>query len=118
MELTTEMLQKYVGGQMEIQNTIEQYIYRGEIKTIAVINNTLKVKFNWVAKGDGFPPIPHKWVKEDTLDYGLGLEICAVSDIGNDRLCLDAHITGELCVLYPLGGSKLDPAKVEGLKVK
>src|SRR3989344_5277936 len=125
MQLTTQAVERFKGGQMEIQNPNEGYMYRGEVETIGVENNELKVKFAWLAKGEGFPPIPKKWVKDDRLDYSASLEIYAVSDIrssghdtgGDSRICLNSFIVGETVVLFPPNGSKLDPAKVEGLQL-
>ena len=108
----------YVGGQMEVQNPGEEYLYRGEVGQIAVKNNELRVKFNWLAKGEGFPPLPNRWVKDNRLNYSASLEIYSVSDIGDGRVCLNSPITGETVVLYPKNGSRLDPAKVKGLDVK
>lgn len=123
IELTTQVLERFKGGQMEIQNEGEGYIYRGEVETIVVESDELVVKFAWVARGEGFPPLPKKWVKDDDLDYAASLEIYTVGDIGpggpevggDSRLCLMSPITGETVVLYPPNGSKLDRAKVEGL---
>lgn len=115
MQLTTNSIAKYIGGQMEIQNQGENYIYRGEIKTIAVEDDTLKVGFVWLAKGDSLPPT--KWQNHDDLDYATSLGICHVFDIGDDRIALHIPIVCELTVLFPPGGSKLDPSKVEGLKL-
>ena len=125
MQLTTQAVARFKGGQMEIQNQNEGYMYRGEIETIAVENNELQVKFAWLAKGEGFPPLPKKWVKDDRLDYAASLEIYSASDIGSSgydvggdsRICLDSVIVGETVVLYPPNGSKLDPVKVEGLQL-
>ena len=117
MQLTTQAVAKFTGGQMEIQNQNEGYLFRGEIKAIAVKNNELKVKFAWLAKGEGFPPIPKRWVKDDNLDYGASLEIYQASEIGDGRLSLNSPIVGELAVLFPPNGSKLDPSKVEGLQL-
>lgn len=125
MRLTTQEVGRFVGGQMEIQNQGEGYLYRGEVQTIAVVNNELRVTFAWLAKGEGFPLIPQRWVKDDRLDYAASLVIYAVSDIGpsghevggDSRICLNSHIVGELVVLYPPNGSKLDPSKVEGLQL-
>lgn len=126
MELTQGTVDGYVGGQMEIQNEGEGYIYRGEIKTIAIENNELRAQFKWLAKGEGYPPLPHKWVKDDQLDYTASLEIYSVSNIGptghgtggSDRICLNSPIVGETVVLYPPDGSRLDPSKVEGLELQ
>jgi hypothetical protein len=120
MRLTTADVARFVGGQMEIQNQSEGYIYRGEIATIAVENNELQVKCAWLGKGEGYPPLPKRWVKDDQLDYGANLEVYSVSDIGpgeegDSRLCLQSGIVGETVVLFPPNGSKLDRAKVEGL---
>ena len=121
MQLTTQAVAKFTGGQMEIQNQGEGYLYRGEVESIAVENNELKVKFVWLAKWEGFPPLPKKWVKDDRLDYAASLEIYSASDIGagtegGNRLCLQSGIVGETVVLFPPDGSKLDRAKVEGIE--
>jgi hypothetical protein len=110
---------------MEIQNQGEGYIFRGEVETIVVEDNELQVKFSWIAKGEGYPPLPTGWVKGDRLDYGASLEIYSVSDIGpsggdvggDSRLCLMSPIVGETVILFPPNGSKLDPAKVVGLQL-
>ena len=117
MEVTNEILARFVGGQMEIQNQGEGYLYRGEVEAIAVEDNELQAKFTWLAKGEGFPPLPKKWVKDDQLDYAASLEIYTPSDIGDGRLCFNSSIVGETVVLYPLNGSRLNPAKVEGLSL-
>jgi hypothetical protein len=125
MQLTTQAVERFKGGQMETQNQNEGYLYRGEVEAIAVEDNELRVKFAWLAKGEGFPPIPQKWVKDDRLDYAASLYIYSASDIGSSghdvggdsRLCLDSFIVGETVVLYPPNGSKLDPSEVEGLQL-
>lgn len=112
-EMTTEGLQRYVGGQAEIQNSSENYIFRGEISEVSVEGLELALKFDWLAKGKGMPPAG--WVKADRDDYAISLEMCGVSDISAGRLCIDCAPIGELTILYPKGGSRLDPSKVEGL---
>lgn len=121
MTLTTEMLAAFIGGQIEIQNAREGYIFRGEIKTAVVEDNELRVILNWMAKGEGFPPLPTGWVTEKNLGYEAGLVAYHVSDIGRgteggNRLCLQSAIVGEIVILFPPDGSKLDPARVKGLR--
>lgn len=121
MKLAAEDVVRFQGGQMEMQNPDDGYIYRGEIETITVENGKLKVTFAWLAKGVGYPPIPIKWVKCGRFNYMVSLEICSVQDIGpsdsevggDNRLLFD--IFGEVVVLFPPNGSKLDRSKVEGL---
>lgn len=125
MRLTTQMLTTFIGGQIEVQNPNEGYIYRGEIKTAVVEDNEVRITLNWMAKGEGYPPIPTRWVTDGRLDYAASLEIYSVSNIGpsggevggGNRISLNSQIVGELVVLYPADGSKLDPTKVVGLKL-
>jgi hypothetical protein len=117
VDFTNEKAGTYVGGQMEIQNDQEGYIFRGEIAEAVVFKGELKVRFSWLAKGEGFPPIPTRWVKDNNLDYSASLEIYGVSDIGDGRLALNCPYTGELVVLFPPDGSKLDPNTVVDLQL-
>lgn len=124
--MTAELAAQFVGGQAEIQNENEGYIYRGEIESVTVEGDEFVIRFAWLAKGEGFPPLSTGWVRDDELDYGANLGIYAISDIGpsgdevggSSRMCLNSWITGETVVLYPPDGSKLDPAKVEGLEIE
>jgi len=136
MNLTHDAVQRFVGGEAEIHNEIERYLYRGEIERIAVDGvgdaATLKIKFAWSAKGEGIPEggqlIPMGgWVKDDDLEYGLGLMMSSTRDIGpgstpdgdiggDNRLRIEALVSSELIILYPPNGSKLDRSKVRGLK--
>jgi hypothetical protein len=70
-----------------------------------------------MAKGEGYPPIPTRWIKDDGNEYKASLEIYAISDIGDGRLALNSPYTGELAVLYPPDGSKLDPSQVVDLQL-
>lgn len=116
MRVTQKVAEAFVGGDMEIQNRGEDYLFRGPIERIVVEDDTLKVHFTWVARNDGGPSSPTStWTSDDRLDYAASLEIYSASDIGEGRLCLTSSFTGELVVLFPPNGSKLDPARVAGL---
>jgi len=122
MNLTNEKVAEFVEGDMEIQNKNEGYLYRGPIKSATIENNMFLVKFAWIAKGKRYRLWPWwiNWKKEDKFasdGYVRNLKLYGVSEIGNDRLSLYSFTTGELLILFPPNGSKLDPAKVEGLKV-
>lgn len=117
--LSPEALIAFIGGQIEIQNEGEGYILRGQIKTAEVTSrNDFKVTLDWMAKGKGFPP--QGWTTGKMHQYEASLEVYSVSNIGpspqggDDRLCLNSSVTGELVVLFPANGSKLDTSKVEG----
>ncbi len=123
MQLTQEMLARYVGGQMEIQNQIERYMFRGEIAQVTLEGDELKVRFAWFAKGEGYPPLPKRWVNDERLDYGLTVleGFTAIEDIGpgadggSNRIVINSMVSSEHVVFFPPDGSKLDPAVVEGL---
>jgi len=115
MQVTSELLSKFVGGQLEIQNRIEEYIYRGEVSEAVVNGNELHVKFKWVAKGDGLP-LPAKWVNEKKTTYDVSLLTSSITEIDSGRIAIQTRfVSNEILVFYPPNGSKLDPAKVEGL---
>lgn len=112
MQLTNEVANRYAGGQIEVQNAAEGYLYRGEIATIAVEGAgdaaTLKVSLNWMVKADGFPPAVQRWVPVDTRDYTASLVIYTASDIGDGRLSLSSFMVGETTILFPPGSSTFD----------
>jgi len=114
---SNDLFQPFVGGQMEIQNGIENYVYRGEIETITydANENTLHVRFAWLGKG-ALPPT--EWIEALGLYVSWSMSICEISDIGpghlgGRRLCLNVPITGELVVIFPPDGSKLDRSKIK-----
>ncbi|UZE94275.1 MAG: hypothetical protein IB618_01755 [Candidatus Pacearchaeota archaeon] len=116
-----EQVKTYVGGQIEIQNSFEEYIYRGEIERISIekgsCGDELHVGLAWLAKGKGFPP--QGWVKDDKQDYyRASLLIYSIFPISDGRICCNSSINHETVVLFPKNGSKLDPSKVEGLEAK
>ncbi len=125
MKLQTEGLQRFVGGQIEVQNDREDYLYRGEISRIEVTERSpvagikrdnygdLSIKLKWIAKmEDGV------WEASNRLDYFASLLVYNASDIGEGRLLLHASIVGETTTLFPQGGSALDPSEVKGLKLE
>ena len=121
MELTTASLALFIGGQLEVQNEQEGYLYRGEISDISVDDDTLRVKYAWLAKGTGYPPMPTGWAKDDKTEYTANLAVYTTGKIddlpgGGKRLILQSVIIGEIVVFFSPGGSTLDPAKVKDLK--
>ena len=112
MKLTTEIVKKYEGGQLEIQNQNEGYLFRGEIEKAWVEGDSLHVKFKWLAKmgEDG------KWYSDQKLDYSIGLELASVSDVGDGSIFYRVAIIREAGTFFPPDGSKLDPNKVIGLQ--
>jgi len=127
MRLTTEVLAGFIGGQMEIQNRSEDYLFRGEIVRAVVESGKLRVRFAWLAKNDGGSRHPASgWTAHADLDYTADLEIYHINDVNDvdelGRIIMHSPIVGELCVFFPKGytnaegeESKLDRDRVKGL---
>lgn len=113
MQVDQVTLDRFVGGEIEIQNQNERYIYRGEVSGVTLNGDELHFDLAWMAKGVGYPPLPTGWERDHTLVYDVNLMIYTFSDIGGGRLCLSSFITGETTVLFPPNGSKLDQSPIK-----
>lgn len=113
MQLTNEILKRYEGGQLEIQNSNEHYLYRGEVERAWIKDGTLCVRFKWLAKMSE----DYQWYAEDNLDYAISLEITSASEIGEGRIHYSVMYVWESGTLFPPDGNKLDPAKIIGLQL-
>ena len=117
MKLTEELLATFIGGDIEIQNTGEGYLFRGRIKTAKIEDDLLVIQQEWTAKNDGGPNLPTStWTVDDKNEYGVNLQLYSVSDVGDGRVMLNSPFVGEIAILFPKGGSQLDPSKVSGLE--
>jgi CheY-like chemotaxis protein len=119
----TRVIPGYIGGQIEIKSPAEKFIYRGEIETIAIVDNQLRIKLKWSAKGESFPPLPKSWQKDDNLFFSWSPKpFNDINDIGADkaggghRLCISSFVSDVTATIFPPNGSKLDPATVVGLQ--
>ena len=105
--LTQELVERYVGGQLEVLSRFEGYIARGEIASVAITNDKgsqqVTVTLEWYARLTG----KNHWEPIEPKPYRVDLKVFTLSDIGDGRLYLTADL--ESTVLYPPGGSKLDP---------
>ena len=121
MELNPEILANYARGQVEIQNPTEGYLYRGEVDTIEIRADELHVIFEWVARGQGYPPLPTGWVMDDQVVYNLPLIGSQVTNVGpnpeggGDRIQITSSVIGEIVILFPNDGGKLDISQVKAV---
>jgi hypothetical protein len=131
------LLNTFVGGEVEVQNPIERYLYRGRIKTIVSDTSagygTLKIGLLWQVKGvvevhrmamlpvGGWDETP----ESDGLEYSCNTDLPSpeidapnipnAQFIGGGRMMFRNPYNGEVAVLFPAGGSQLDPEKVRWL---
>lgn len=114
MELTQEIVSRFVGGQLEAQSRKEDYFYRGEISKASIVgagdDKKLSVEFAWFAKLTN-----GGWEAATPDPYEASMMIYAVDSIANGRIFLNGWVTGESTTLFLPGDSRLDPARVKGL---
>lgn len=95
-----------VGGDLETQE--DGVVYRGPIASIELKNGLVYFTLPWMAVLNN-----GKWLKWHTRDCFV-IADCLPHNIGNGRIKFEMPFLG-FGVIFPRGGSKLDPAKVEGL---
>ncbi len=113
-QLTTEMLQKYVGGQVVIQSYTGDYLCRGPIEKAEVVgeeeNEKLIVTFEWLAKYDG------QWRKDVRTNSEVFLMGVTVSKGDRGELLLLVSSTSEIMTFFPPDAVGLDRRQVIGLE--
>jgi hypothetical protein len=112
VEVTHESLQKYVGGQMEIQNRDGSDLHRGDVESITLTDTELQVRFAWIGKWVG----DHVWAKADKLDWTISTVIGEELDLKEiatgTPLQFQTMFLGDTVVNFPPRGKRLDPTKL------
>src|SRR3989338_3612437 len=103
-----EVLQRddIIGGELETQEAGS--LYRGPIGEIKLEGGTVYITSPWMAKMS-----KTGWKAWDKTSCSVGAD-CEPKDIGSGRLWFNMPMLG-FGVIYPKGGSRLDPDRVEGL---
>lgn len=119
-QLDPERVAQFTGGQMEMQNPVEKYLYRGQIKSIRLVkedkNVSLEAEFDWVVQADFNGKLPTSdWRVAEPKPYSTTL-LCATAswiDEGyaqeRQRLVLNSAVTNELIAMFPPGYSDFYP---------
>ena len=82
-----------------------------------VAEGALTVTLAWNARGgEGFPAPTGRWTVADEPDFAVTLDLFSVSE-SQDRIVILNTVNGEVAALFPKGGSRLDPDRVEGLEL-
>lgn len=119
MNLTTEMLAEFIGGDIRIQDSEEiTHFFRGPIKTAVVEDNTLTVDFKWLAVTKNGTKGPDVWTNVDNPQPW----VADLSDYTSQKLdgtivLISANIT-LLVVIIPPEKGKLNPTCVAGLECR
>ena len=103
-----------VGGELETQE--DDDIYRGPIKSIELKEDVVYIELEWCATmpKPGNPGFG-RWRVHDMTIVGLSTEI-KPRELSGNRLMIAPPMLG-IWVIFPKGGSKLNPAMVTGLKL-
>ena len=100
-----------VGGEIETQE--DGAVYRGPISKIELRNGKVHFEASWMATMN---PREGRWRNWKVYPFYVDPQLSSPQDIGNGRIQFNIPFIG-LGVIFPKGGSKLDPAKVEGLQL-
>ena len=100
-----------VGGDIETQEDGD--VYRGPIESIEKSDDSIIIKSPWLAK---MTPGEGVWRKWNITSMSINPSHIHPQDIGNGRIFFQMPMLGG-ATIFPKGGSKLDPSKVEGLEV-
>lgn len=107
-----------VGGELETQEG-DGYIYRGPIKSIELKDGEVSIELEWCAKK--ILDVRHnsdfeRWRAHNVVSFSITAETTTPRELSGNRLMIRPPMLGTW-VIYPKGGSKLDPAKVLDLKI-
>ena len=113
MHLTLEVLERFIDGQLEIQNPKEGLVKRGEIESVTVYReDCFRVTFKWLAQmGDD-----SLWHAHDDRELVFPANEMLGNEVG-DRVAFRILNTPENGIFFPPEERSLDPSKVEGLKL-
>lgn len=101
---------KFIGGDIETQEGGS--VYRGPIKSITIDDyGMVRFENEWMA---AMTPGEGTWRKWDITTSSVNGNEIKPQEISNGRIMCMMPTMGPM-VLFPNGGSQLDPAKVEGL---
>ena len=100
-----DVVGSYVGGQMEVQNPYEGYMYRGEISEIGIEGDKLKIEFDWVSKAKEFSPAQPVWARHKEMSYSIDLRAYTPLDVGGGEFAIHSRSSNrEVVMLLPKGG--------------
>ena len=117
--LTTKDLAPFLDGQAEVTSILKRCLYVAGIDRAIVDGNLLRMGFPLVFKGDGYPPFPRRWIRDENRNsYILDLRNYVVADIGpgmeggGNRWFLQSADRSDSVILYPADGRKFDQRAV------
>lgn len=116
MQVTPDMVRKYVGGQLEVRNDRTGSLHQGQIEAIDIgAHDTVTVRLNWMAQATGFPASKDHWTNcPDWLTHCVSLT-ARTAHTHNDWLMLHSQTTGETVTFFPPGNNTLNPNRIKGL---
>lgn len=115
MDIVDQDLQRFVGGQLEIQS--EGKIFRGEISAVKLLGGFtyLRIEYAWLAELD---KATAEWHAVENKMENFRLELCHGNDIGPSADGGDSRVfliyPGGVATFFPPNGSKLDRSRVVG----
>jgi len=100
-----------IGGDLESQE--DGMVYRGPLSEMKVVGDNIRFISSWMARMN---PETCEWKKWHINTLYVNKDMSKPQDLGDGRVFFQMPYLG-VCTIFPKGGSKLDPARVEGLDV-
>ena len=117
MQPTPEVIDRYADGQVQIQGLLANVgVYHGQIATLSLDGELLRITFAWMAYNVGSLEGPEDWRASSRLDITLSLASCQGS-VSPDLFYLISPATNETFIFCSTddGDDLMRPDEVKGL---
>jgi len=116
VEITKEMLELFVGGQLKVTNTSNNIFGCGKIATISFNQDVIIFYFEWFAQNDDFFSLDSEWFwQNSTKEKRLSLQFYAPTEIFIGGIRFVSIISPEVFVLTSDRDQMIDPSTIKGL---
>ncbi len=112
-----EIIQRYIGGEFEIEDFRNDLVYRGPIRSAEVDDDDVIIEFDWLARNDGgYRNYSASWTLVENKEFRFNLKHCQFGFPGEGNFGI-RHIDGDdLLIFTPQSGRKLSQSCVKGLQ--
>ncbi len=123
MELTNEILVKFIGGDIQIFDSLRDRCICGPVTSVRLDGSTLSATFEWLAQSDGSAREPSsKWrvVQQPGQQILRAMTVAnaTIKDVGNGHVSVKSWPRRIILILCPNEPRyKLNPSKVRGLEL-
>lgn len=113
MQLTQEVLNHYIGGQLEVRQINTAEIIRGHIQSISLDGFRLTVILDWSARTKRLPGIRNwrstftSWKSTGWQEFHADLKVYKKADMSHGGMCIELEQECQFIIFYPPRHPKL-----------